>query len=46
MEAYDYAFSKQAGLGTKIDLRLSMIRVGFFFGDSKVISENIEKTKA
>lgn len=45
LQAYDYALSKQAGLGAKIDLRLSMIRVGFFAGDFKVVSENIDKTK-
>merc|ERR1712093_283348 len=46
LEAYEFALSKQAGLGSKIDLRLSMIRVGFFAGDFKVISDNIDKAKA
>ena len=45
LEAYEYALSKQAGLGAKIDLRLSMIRVGFFAADFKVVSTNIEKTR-
>lgn len=45
LEAYEYAFSKQAGLGTKIDLRLAMVRVGFFYGDFKVIQSQIEKTQ-
>jgi 26S proteasome regulatory subunit N7 len=45
LEAYEYALSKQAGLGSKIDLRLSMIRVGFFHADYACISSNIDKAK-
>lgn len=37
--------SKQAGLGSKIDLRLSMIRVGFFHADYACINTNIDKTR-
>lgn len=46
LEAYETAYAKQAGLGSKIDLRLAMIRVGFFHGDFTVINAQIEKTQA
>ena len=45
LEAYELALNKQAGLGAKIDLRLSMIRVGFFAADFNIVSTNIEKTR-
>ena len=45
MEAYELALSKQAGLGSKIDLRLSMIRVGLFHADFASVSQGIEKTR-
>jgi 26S proteasome regulatory subunit N7 len=45
LAAYETAFKKQAGLGSKIDLRLAAIRVGFFHGDHKTITSYIEKAK-
>ncbi|KAM0748303.1 proteasome 26S subunit [Meredithblackwellia eburnea MCA 4105] len=44
--AHDLSLSKAAGLGTKIDIRLSMIRIGFFHADHEIISANIDKTQA
>lgn len=31
-----------AGLGSRIDIRLAMIRIGFFHEDHKVIADNID----
>lgn len=43
--AFEEALKKQAGLGSKIDLRLGLIRVGFFYFDHQLINEQIIKTK-
>ncbi|KAG0148634.1 hypothetical protein CROQUDRAFT_654717 [Cronartium quercuum f. sp. fusiforme G11] len=43
--AFEEALKKQAGLGSKIDLRLGLIRVGFFYTDHQLINEQIVKTK-
>ncbi|KAI5476138.1 26S proteasome regulatory subunit N7 [Pseudohyphozyma bogoriensis] len=41
LKAYQVALEKTAGLGSKIDIRLSMVRIGFFHGDHDIISSNI-----
>ncbi|KAK4056051.1 proteasome regulatory particle subunit [Microbotryomycetes sp. JL221] len=43
--AHEEAIEKTPGLGTKIDLRLTMIRIGFFYGDHQIISTNVDKTQ-
>ena len=43
LAAHEVAFTKSAGLGSKIDLRLTQIRIGFFHGDHNVIQSNIDK---
>ncbi|KAK4051251.1 proteasome regulatory particle subunit [Microbotryomycetes sp. JL201] len=43
--AHEEAIEQTPGLGTKIDLRLAMIRIGFFHGDHALISTNIEETQ-
>ncbi|GAA99530.1 uncharacterized protein L969DRAFT_86792 [Mixia osmundae IAM 14324] len=45
-EAYEAAYAKTAGIGSKIDMRLAMIRLGFFHSDHKIIKANIDKAKA
>jgi len=45
LAAHEVALEKSAGLGSKIDLRLTMIRVGFFHGDHQIIQSNIDKTE-
>lgn len=44
-EAYEAAFAKQAGAGGKIDIRLGLLRVGFFYGDHALIREQLAKTE-
>ncbi|GAA6020938.1 hypothetical protein JCM10207_003194 [Rhodosporidiobolus poonsookiae] len=43
--AYNTAFDASAGKGTKIDLVLSIIRVGFFHGDFEVVTSGIERAQ-
>ncbi|KAH8925502.1 proteasome 26S subunit [Atractiella rhizophila] len=46
LAAYEKALEKTAGLGSKIDIRLAMMRVGFFHGDNDVIVSNCKAAKA
>lgn len=45
VQAYEKAYEKQAGLGSKIDLRLGLLRVAFFFADHALIREQMDKAK-
>ncbi|KAK4699317.1 26S proteasome regulatory subunit N7, partial [Phenoliferia sp. Uapishka_3] len=45
LAAYEVTLAKTAGLGSKIDLRLSMIRLGFFHSVPSIIQENILKAQ-
>ncbi|CAH7675234.1 26S proteasome regulatory subunit N7 [Phakopsora pachyrhizi] len=45
IKGFEEALEKQAGLGSKIDLRLSLIRLGFFHSDHQLIIDQIAKTK-
>lgn len=45
LAAHEIAYQKSAGLGSKIDLRLTQIRIGFFHSDHAVIQSNIDKAE-
>ncbi|GAA5859943.1 hypothetical protein JCM1840_001807 [Sporobolomyces johnsonii] len=45
VKAHEEAFSKAAGKGTKIDLVLSIIRIGFFHSDHDLISTSIDRAQ-
>ncbi|GAA5962389.1 hypothetical protein JCM21900_005103, partial [Sporobolomyces salmonicolor] len=45
VKAHEEAFSKTAGKGTKIDLVLSIIRIGFFHSDHDLISTSIDRAQ-
>ncbi|GAA5843871.1 hypothetical protein JCM5353_007397 [Sporobolomyces roseus] len=45
VEAHEEAFLKTAGKGTKIDLVLSIIRIGFFHQDQQLISSQIDRAQ-
>lgn len=45
LEAHDLAISKGAGLGSKLDLTLTKVRLGLFFGDSDVVISSIAEAK-
>jgi hypothetical protein len=45
LDAYNAAITASAGKGTKIDLVLSIVRVGFFHGDWEVVSEGVERAQ-
>ncbi|KAG1789320.1 26S proteasome subunit RPN7-domain-containing protein [Suillus plorans] len=43
--AQKFALVKTPGLGSRIDMVLTLIRLGFFFGDNGLITENLPKAK-
>lgn len=45
MEAQKLALEKVVGLGSRIDIVLTIIRIGFFFGDHDLIRENMAKAE-
>ncbi|EKM54947.1 uncharacterized protein PHACADRAFT_255184 [Phanerochaete carnosa HHB-10118-sp] len=45
LEAQKIALEKTAGLGSKIDMALTMIRIGLFFGDNDLIQEYMAKAE-
>jgi 26S proteasome regulatory subunit N7 len=45
MEAHEEAFTKTAGKGTKIDLVLTQIRIGFFHSDPSLVSAQIDRAQ-
>lgn len=46
MEAHKVAIAKAAGLGARLDLTMTMIRIGLFHGDPSITVANISKAKA
>lgn len=45
LEAHRIAIEKAAGLGSRLDLTLAMIRIGLFHGDPEVTVSSIAKAK-
>lgn len=45
LEAYKVAFGKTVGVGGRLDVILTCIRIGFFFDDSELTKQEIEKAK-
>ena len=43
IEAQQTALEKTAGLGSRIDIVLTLIRIGVFFGNNQLISTNLTK---
>ena len=43
IEAQQLALEKTAGLGSRIDIVLTLVRIGLFFGDNQLISTNLTK---
>ncbi|RHZ81159.1 hypothetical protein Glove_123g34 [Diversispora epigaea] len=46
LAAYRVALDKTAGLGSRIDIIFSFVRIGFFFNDNDIISRMIERAKS
>ncbi|CUA68397.1 26S proteasome non-ATPase regulatory subunit 6 [Rhizoctonia solani] len=44
--AQKLALEKTPGLGTRIDIALTLVRIGMFFGDRELINENIAKAES
>ncbi|KAH7924741.1 PCI-domain-containing protein [Leucogyrophana mollusca] len=43
--AQKLALEKTPGLGSRIDISLTLIRIGFFFGDNQLIVDNLSKAE-
>ncbi|KAL5529785.1 hypothetical protein ACEPAG_5772 [Sanghuangporus baumii] len=43
--AQELAFEKTPGVGSKIDIVLTLVRIGFFFGDHVLISKNLTRAE-
>ncbi|KAK0530756.1 proteasome regulatory particle subunit [Tilletia horrida] len=43
--AHKVAYEKAVGLGSKLDLTLTQVRVGLFFGDTEITTTHIAKAK-
>ncbi|TFK47736.1 PCI-domain-containing protein [Heliocybe sulcata] len=45
VEAQKLALEKTPGLGSRIDIVLTLVRIGFFFGDHQLITSNLTKAE-
>ncbi len=45
VEAQKLALEKTPGLGSRIDIVLSLIRIGFFFGDHEMITQYLTQAE-
>ncbi|KAE8214782.1 hypothetical protein CF319_g1292 [Tilletia indica] len=43
--AHKIAYEKAVGLGSRLDLTLTQVRIGLFFGDTEITTVNIAKAK-
>jgi 26S proteasome regulatory subunit N7 len=43
IETQQLALEKTAGLGSRIDIVLTLVRIGFFFDDNQLITTNLTK---
>ncbi|TFY83055.1 hypothetical protein EWM64_g957 [Hericium alpestre] len=46
VDAQKLALEKTPGLGARIDITLTLVRIGFFFGDNQLVTENLAKAEA
>jgi len=46
LEAYKVAFDKTVGIGGKLDVILTIIRIAFFFDDKELAKKEIDRAKA
>lgn len=44
-EAQKLALEKTPGLGARIDIVLTLVRIGFFFADHEMITSNLTKAE-
>jgi 26S proteasome regulatory subunit N7 len=45
VEAQTLALEKTPGLGARIDIVLTLVRIGFFFADHEMITSNLTKAE-
>jgi 26S proteasome regulatory subunit N7 len=46
LQAQSVALEKTPGLGSRIDIVLTIVRIGFFFGDNDIVVENLNKAES
>ena len=46
VKAQELALSKTPGLGSRIDIVLTLVRIGFFFADQDLIKTYMKKAEA
>lgn len=46
MDAQKVALEKTVGAGQKIDTTLTLVRIGFFFGDNTLVTDHLSKAEA
>ncbi|KAF8056690.1 26S proteasome subunit RPN7-domain-containing protein [Lyophyllum atratum] len=46
VEAQMLALEKTPGLGSRIDIVLTLVRIGFFFGDNELVTSNLVRAEA
>jgi 26S proteasome regulatory subunit N7 len=42
---YKKTYEKTVALGQKLDIVFALIRIGFFYSDNALVSQNIDKAK-
>jgi len=45
LEAQKLALEKTPGLGSRIDIALTLVRIGLFFSDTEIVTTNISKAE-
>jgi 26S proteasome regulatory subunit N7 len=45
LEAQNLALEKTPGLGSRIDIVLTIVRIGFFFNDNDLVTSNMAKAE-
>ncbi|KAF8886856.1 26S proteasome subunit RPN7-domain-containing protein [Gymnopilus junonius] len=45
LQAQSLALEKTPGLGSRIDIVLTIVRIGFFFGDTEIVTANMAKAE-
>jgi 26S proteasome regulatory subunit N7 len=45
LQAQNLALEKTPGLGSRIDITLTIVRLGFFFSDTEIVTTNMDKAE-
>lgn len=45
VEAYEVAYQKTVGVGTRLDITLTLLRIGFVFGERQLVKKNLQTAR-